>query len=105
MFANMLLTFSLYCIIRVPIMIVAKSERLGVVCIWVCLSSYFCSMFIAYIMGLVWRFSDAGRFASGDELAKGAVTGPLYQVSNGRFISIFYLLTGILMGSMCLCLI
>ena len=98
MFANQLYTLSWICIIPIFGKCLREFDDFGA---FFC--SYCSSMLSAYTMGLVWRFGEAGKFASGDELAEDAVAGPLYQVSSGKFISIFYLVTLILMGTMCCC--
>ena len=57
------------------------------------------SMLFAFILGSVWRFGEAGTFASGDDLPKDVVeVGGLYQVANAKFLSIFYLVSWILIG-------
>ena len=101
MFVNMMLSMSSYCILQILLKIEPVNAMLGKGCLWVCSCGYLCSVFIAYIMGLIWRFSEAGKFAAGDELAEDAVVGPLYQVSSGKFISVFYLVSWLLMGTMC----
>ena len=59
----------------------------------------------AWIAGMVWRFSEAGKFASGDNLADDYVPADdtLLQLSNGKFMGIYYLITWILLGTICGC--
>ena len=60
------------------------------------------SLITAYIMGLVLRFSEAGKFASGDERTYPFEASDLYQLSNGRFLFSYYEITGILLAIVCL---
>ena len=53
-------------------------------------------------MGMIWRFSEAGKYASGDDLAEDAEASELYQISSGKFMAIYYFITWIAMG-VCLC--
>ena len=62
-----------------------------------------CSGLVAWIMGMVWRFSAAGQFASGDALAEDATPGLLVQSESGNFMGIYYLITWILIGTSCGC--
>ena len=57
------------------------------------------SMLFAYVMGGVWRFGEVGKFASGDDLPADVAVGGLYQVANAKFLSIFYLISWILLGT------
>ena len=56
------------------------------------------SMLFAYILGGVWRFGEAGKFACGDQFPKDKDVGGLFQVANAKFLSIFYLISWILIG-------
>ena len=59
----------------------------------------------AWIAGMVWRFNEAGKFASGDNLADDYVPADdtLLQLSNGKFMGIYYLITWIMLGTACGC--
>ena len=66
-----------------------------------------CSALVVYIMGCVWRFSEAGQFASGDDgIIINSSSILLLQESNGKFLAIYYLITWICMGlcTLCACL-
>lgn len=103
MFANQMVACSFICIAPVIMFIGNMSPTIGNICGGLSLCAFKCSLFVAYIMGLIWRFGAAGKFASGDELAEGEDAGALYQISSGKFISIYYLITWILLGTMCVC--
>ena len=72
-----------------------------------------CAGFIWWIMGMVWRFSAAGKFASGDVIPEGTteeawiegISNPetVWQYSSGNFMYIYYLITWILIGTSCGC--
>ena len=66
MFANQLITLSWICTLPILILFYNGSKNPAAIIFQICFSSYSCSVLIAYIMGLVWRFSKAGKFASGD---------------------------------------
>ena len=69
------------------------------ICARLGLIGFMISMLFAYILGGVWRFGEAGKFASGDGLPEDVVeVGGLYQVANGKFLSVFYLVSWILIG-------
>ena len=57
------------------------------------LSISFCNSFAWFILGLFWRFSQAGRVASGEKLDKSAADWKNaskalgYQINSGRFMS------------------
>ena len=63
------------------------------------------SSLAAWIMGMVWRFNAAGKFASGDDLPEDYVPADdtLLQLSNGKFLGIYYLITWIFLGTACGC--
>ena len=65
---------------------------------------------------MVWRFSEAGKYASGDVVPQGmdaeataaweaglTADGSLFQYSSGNFMYIFYLITWIALGPACFC--
>ncbi len=72
-----------------------------------------CGGLVWWIMGMVWRFNAAGKYATGDSFAVD-YTGedyqaafianqPLNQVQSGNFMAVYYLITWILMGTSCGC--
>ena len=62
-----------------------------------------CCWLMVWILGLTIRFSEAGRFSSGDhsESVDDELDG-LYQVHNAKFLSVFYLLSFMFIGVLCL---
>ena len=64
-----------------------------------------CSALAVYIMGCVWRFGEAGQFASGgdEDINMSASSELLLQESNGKFLGIYYLITWIAMGLIAVC--
>jgi len=73
-----------------------------------------CSGHVWYIMGLVWRLRESGRFAAGDIKTPATLTdaaweteltkdGSLYQTDSGNFMWTYFVITWILMGVSCLC--
>jgi len=68
-----------------------------------------CSTTIWYIMGLVWRLNEQGRFASGDSLTEEEFTAKqedetdLYQTASGNFMWTYFLISWIMMGVSCVC--
>jgi hypothetical protein len=64
-----------------------------------------------WIAGLVWRYRASGKFASGDSLDEAQVTamedteaaGNFYQISSGRFMSVYYMICFIILGVSCGC--
>ena len=70
-----------------------------------CLANF--SVGAVYVMGMVWRFGEAGKFASGDDdIIMNSESALLLQESNGKFLSIYYLITWIFIGlcAVCACL-
>lgn len=92
-FANALVPMSFSCIMPVIMCIMARSPCLGGFCGMLVGCSWCVSMIVVYVFGLIWRYSAAGQYASGDLLEEDAVAGPLMQVSSGKFISIYYLIS------------
>ena len=104
MFANQMVACGLACIIGPVIVAIGNmNPNIGNCCGGLSLCAFKCSLFVAYIMGLIWRYGAAGKFASGDDLAEGEDAGALYQISSGKFMSIYYLITWILLGTACVC--
>ena len=103
MFANSLVPTSFACIGPLLMCLMAKSPCLGNTCSGAVFCSWVCSGLAVYILGLVWRYGEAGKFASGDDLDENVVAGPLMQISNGKFMSIYYLITWIALGVSCFC--
>lgn len=75
-----------------------------------------CSGLAWYIAGLCWRFRASGKFASGDSVPEDqrdawieTVTAEDYaglsQYSSGNFMYVYYLITWILMGISCGCML
>ena len=68
-----------------------------------------CSSTIWYIMGLVWRLNEAGKFASGDNLTEEELTAEqeadstLYQLKSGNFMWTYFVISWIMMGTSCVC--
>ena len=62
-----------------------------------------CNAFVVYILGIVYRFGEAGRYASNGYLDPGAEPTLLMQPKNGFFLALFYILTWSLLGCCCLC--
>ena len=97
-FGGPIIVFLVTCIMRV-------SACLGNLC-GVLMACGVCGSGLgAWIAGMVWRFSEAGKFASGDNLADDYVPADdtLLQLSNGKFMGIYYLITWILLGTICGC--
>ena len=62
------------------------------------------SILAVWICGMIWRWSEAGQYASGDDLAYDADAGPLYQISNGQFIKVMSILNSVVVGlKVCCC--
>ena len=90
-------------IVLLVICIMRMSACLGNLC-GVLMACGFCGSGLgAWIAGMVWRFSEAGRVASGDYLTEGEVAGPDMQIQSGKFMGIYYLITWIMMGVSCGC--
>ena len=94
MFINKIVLLCFPCIACLLYTICLNKKR-GLICNQLFLISYCCSSLVALVMGLIWRFGEAGRFASGDYLDKDAAVaaGPLYQVSSGKFILVKIILS------------
>ena len=69
-----------------------------------------------WITGMVWRFSNAGKYASGDIVPEGmdaektaawetglTADGSLFQYSSGNFMYIYYMIIWIILGVGCGC--
>ena len=72
MFSNVLIFFaSIIIILPIGIVLNARSPTLGSVCgvFWCCGMCW--SFLIVYIMGMIWRFGEAGKFATSDEATTG----------------------------------
>ena len=92
MFANQAILFSL--IFISPLRVTKEID----LCARLAFVGFLISSLFAYILGGVWRFGEAGKFASGHGLDEGAQAGAPYQISNAKFLSIYYLISWILMG-------
>lgn len=78
-FANSLVSFFVTpCVVFLIMRIMFSSPTCGKLmgCVYNC--GICASSLTIYILGLMWRYSAAGKFASGDELAEDAVAGDLY---------------------------
>ena len=98
MFSNQIILFvSIFTVLPILIMLNARAPTLGNVCavFWSC--GICGSMIVAYIMGMVWRFGEAGRFATSDEANTGEKSD-FYQTQSGKFLTIFYFITWIILG-------
>ena len=102
MFANMMILFVAPCI-GIIVLAITDEEVLGAASSGFCACACSCSLLVAYIMGLVWRYGKAGKFASGDTLEEGEEPDPLSQISNGRFLSVYYLISWVFLGITCCC--
>ena len=68
------------------------------------ITAMFGSILAVWICGMIWRWSEAGQYASGDDLAYDADAGPLYQISNGQFIKVMSILNSVVVGlKVCCC--
>ena len=75
-----------------------------------------CSTLIWYFVGIVWRFNEVGRFATGNIVPENMTeedwekflddpkaAGNFFQRSSGNFMYSYFMITWILMGTMCCC--
>ena len=64
-----------------------------------------CSMLACFIAGAVWRFGEAGSYASQEPDAEGMteLDDQLPQTSSGKFMYIFYIINFSIMGLFALC--
>jgi hypothetical protein len=102
-FANQMVFFGFPIIAGVTALITGCSPGLGKCFGGLSGCALMCSGLVAWIMGMVWRFSEAGRYSSGDYLAENEAAGPYMQIQSGKFMGIYYLITWILLGVSCGC--
>ena len=109
-------------------MVTITTVILGVTCLTICRSIdnavlvhslggciIGCGGLAWWITGMVWRFSSAGKYASGDIVPAGmdaektaaweaglTADGSLFQYSSGNFMYIYYMITWITLGVICI---
>lgn len=109
MFANQLLVFGMPIIMGLVLCLAASCPSMIQICGTLLGCGFFCSGFVAWIMGMVYRFGAAGQFASGDNMAENMtleeweLTQTLNQYQSGKFMGIYYLITWIMLGVSCGC--
>lgn len=79
-FINQIILFSSPFIFIISICIGNASETLGKLFHNIVSCGFCVTFFVAWIMGMVWRFGEAGKFASGDDLLPGEAADPLMQI-------------------------
>ena len=103
MFANMCFYVVMPVFMGIGMCLMASSPMIGNIFNGLVGCGSMCSGLIVWIMGMVWRFSAAGKYASGDDVAEGVAGDALEQTSSGKFIGIYYLISWIILGTMCGC--
>ena len=78
---------------RLFFMLPLLSERVDTIVQRVFYTLFWISFITTNIIGLVWRYGEAGRFAS--EIHDDVETDELLQLKSARFINIYYVFGGI----------
>ena len=106
-FANICCIFALMCCVM-PVVAVSSQmcgEMVPKICGGLCFCGYCCSALACFITGAVYRFSEAGVYASA-ALEDGVATpfdDEYLQTSSGNFMYIYYMICFVLIGLECLC--
>ncbi len=79
------------------------SNNLGFGCAICSFSSMCCSYFFWFVFGMVWRFNDYGRFASGAKIPDDISETDwhkqihdhesIYQTASGQFMKLYYIIS------------